>query len=437
MESVASKSSFKIRDNSNSNGTVEIILHTPSACLDAVAKLSAINPTSSTPPAFTLEYLAEGNANVIYNLHPTNGNINDTPSILSQHAHCAVLRLRKDLAFTKPAIEVLSAFRTKIQPLFIPEFKDLLMEQALFKMERQTVDEVNSTLKSMETDSGPVAKSRPSARRGVYHPSFEKESYGILMPNLLSLGPTHETSAETQNGDGFEENKTKLLEFKAKWLLQSPSAPSAAVRCRTCAVNTLRRLKDVEKENGAATDTTEKKQKHRGRGDGGFCPFAILSEDPSILQAALEIMGLFGSHRAMEGATTLQNDFIAKVQPVLRHLQTLQGKYNEVGLRDFQDASTERASNATPSHESDFSVAMALRDCSIFLIVAEKGERTCIEAVKIADLDLKTTGGGKLGRWAGIEEELIEKGMYTKGQTELEAADIVEDVCVWKKVTQR
>jgi inositol-pentakisphosphate 2-kinase len=429
-----SSSSFMVQRDGNNAGTTEVVSHNPSACLDAVAKLSASKPASTAPPAFTLEYLAEGNANVIYTLRPNNDSTNDGSEVLSQHARCAVLRLRKDLAFTKPAIEVLSAFRTKILPLFTPDFKDVLMEQTLFKMERQTVEEVNSTLKSMETDSGGAGKSRPVARRGVYHPSFEEEGYGILMPNLLSLGSNNEASGSARSGDIGEADKTRLLEFKAKWLLQSPSAPNDAVRCRTCAVNTLRRLKDMENDAIAVTEATGKKQKHRGRGDGGFCPFALLSSDPSILQPALETMGLFSNHRATEDGIALQNDFNKKVQPVLRHVQTLQGRYNEVGLRDFRDASTGEASDATPSRESDFSVAMALRDCSVFLVVTEEGQSASIEAVKIADLDLKTTGGGKIERWAGIEEELIGKGMYTKRKQDLEAENGVEDVCVWKKV---
>ena len=247
-------------------------------------------------------------------------------------------------------------------PLFSPDFEDVLMPQLLLPLNDRIIDMLNSMLDYIEDDEITNGRfARPIARRGVFHPMGNAEPHGILMPNLHALGG-------------------RLLEFKPKWLVQSPSAPGDARRCRTCAVNLLRRVKG----------------KHKGRGDLGFCPFALLRREDKGLEAALEQIDDGGAGKR------LMEDFVEKVQPALKHLQGLQKRFGEVGLEDFQS-----------QEEKDFGVAMALRDCSVFLVVSGGDEKPQILDVKFADLDLKTTEGGKIQRWAEIEEELILRGMYT------------------------
>ena len=232
------------------------------------------------------------------------------------------------------------------------------MHQVLLPLDQGIVDGLNDMLHSMETEPTTASneKVRAVARRGAYHPDFSEEPNALLMPNLHVLGG-------------------RVREFKPKWLVQSPSAPENAKRCRTCAVNLLRRVKG----------------KHRGRGDAGFCPFALLSTAQSVLGNVLEILD-------GEGGKELTREFVRKVLPALVYLRELQGKFMGVGLNEFRSP-----------EGREFGVAMALRDCSVFLVI-NNGE---ILDVKFADLDLKTTEGGKVERWAEIEDELIEKGMYT------------------------
>lgn len=339
--------------------------HDTTTCLRVLATAFTANPT-----VFSLTYLAEGNANIIYSISPNSVQPQQpSPQIpisnaeIQRHSQCAVLRLRKALAFTKPSIEVLSAFHERIVPVFSPDHTDVLMPQILVPLISTIVDGLNAMLYAMEDDTS-SAPSRPVARRGAYLPFFTEEPHGILMPNLYARGE-------------------RLLEFKPKWLVQSPSAPRDARRCRTCAVNLLRRMKG----------------KHKGRGDSGFCPFALLSHDDGVLRPALE--QLLGGH----GRTEMVEEFVGKVQPPLRHLRELQKRFGEVGLQDFQS-----------SEVKDFGVAMALRDCSVFLVVSDRFEasnRPEIQDVKFADLDLKTTKGGKTERWTEIEGELVSKGLYT------------------------
>ncbi|RMZ83153.1 hypothetical protein DV738_g1171, partial [Chaetothyriales sp. CBS 135597] len=280
-----------------------------------------------------LTYLAEGNANVIFSIRC----MTPEPGLCVDGC---VLRLRKDLPFTEPSTHALTAYKRRIQPLFIPGYAHLLLEQSLFKLDETILHDAQSILRALERDTRP---NRPYSRRNVYLPGLDEESYGILMPNLTRRG-------------------MKLLEFKPKWLLQSPSAPHNA---------------------------------DKGRGDSGFCPFQLLADNPTTILKAI------GDLDPVAMKPSFISSFILKVQPALRHLQSLQLNYNQVGLSDFEGIAGD-----------DLAVAMALRDCSAFLIVDPHPEHPEIVEVKFADLELKSPGAGKQEHWASIERSLLDSGAY-------------------------
>ena len=331
-------------------------------------------PSSLTSAALQLHYLAEGAANVIYSASVF------SPPSLYRHSHCCVMRLRKDLSFTKPAMEAMSDFQSSIVPLFTRHgYEALLMEQALYQLTPEMVKLANEELKEMDrvdlaglsVDAVLVknrrkAKVRHHHRRHVYLPPYEEEPYGILMPNL--------------QGPGID----WLVEFKPKWLVQSPSAPKDARNCRTCALNAMRR----------------KAGKHQGRGDSGFCPMDLLSGRDGLLLIALTNIWPLES-----GVGEFVGTFKAKVQPALRYLEVLQREHGTVGLEDFRN----------PDNK-DFGVAMALRDCSVFLALQRRTDSdeggVSVANVKFADLDLKTAEGGKILKWACTEQELLDGGWY-------------------------
>ncbi|KIW93221.1 uncharacterized protein Z519_05826 [Cladophialophora bantiana CBS 173.52] len=286
------------------------------------------------------------------------------------------MRLRKDLPFTQPAVQAMSDFQNRIAPLFNEKHKALLMEQALYMLTPEMVSKSNNELKEIDSVDLSALSSedvkgkhiRHHHRRHVYLPSYENEQYGILMQNL--------------QGPGVD----WLVEFKPKWLVQSPSAPADARNCRTCALNTMRR------EAGA----------HQGRGDSGFCPLNLLVPDGVVLERALKNIWPI-----KDGINQFVSAFREKVQPALRHLQTLQEEHGAVGLDDFLHPDGK-----------DFGVAMALRDCSVFLalrrrIDSDDGGVEIID-VKLADLDLKTSEAGKVQKWAAMEQELLTGGWYQK-----------------------
>lgn len=300
-----------------------------------------------------LSYITEGAANVIWKVHFDDSNLTPHDSLL-------VLRMRKNLPSTITMLELKSQFEDRIAPLFLFN-PSLLLPVDLVLLTPQVAEELNAQLRSLEeTDKRRVSS------RGVYHPSFEAEPYGMLMPNL-------------GHGQG------KVIEFKPKWLVQSPSAPGNAQRCRTCALNGMRRIKGGS-----------------GRGDSGFCPFDLLSSNQTILSGALSQIWTDDSTLA-----DFVDVFRIKVQPTLRQLQQIQRQHGTVGLNDFENPD-----------DKDFSIAMALRDCSLVLKVASSadGSGLSIPTMKLLDLDLKDTGGGKLAKWARMESELIEEGWYTDQQ---------------------
>lgn len=345
-------------------------------------------PSALAHAELQLEYLAEGAANIIYRVTGVRA-----PTSQVQHTSCCVMRLRKDLPSTKPCRQVADEFETQIVPLFQHE-PSLLLNHILYKLSPELVATLNGDLRELDSDSRdsveqstttttttrPVPPEDRSVRvpfrhphrRHVYLPSYQNESHGILMQNL--------------DGPGV-----RLVEFKPKWLVQSPSAPSGARNCRTCALNAMRRHAGH----------------FQGRGDSGFCPFDLLSSDDLVLHHALASIWPDGD----DGLAGFVADFRQRVQPALRHLAILQKKFNAVGLNDFQNP------KASDSH---FGVAMALRDCSVFLSLghrapASKGnEPVDITDVKFADLDLKSVHGGKIAKWAAMEQQLIDGGWYNR-----------------------
>lgn len=301
----------------------------------------------------SFDYLTEGAANVIWLVRfPPLSSLQNYDSSL-------ILRMRKDVPSTIPLTQLQQQFDERIAPLFSHNL-DLLLPVHLIEINQTIIDILNTQLSQLEVNG-----ERKKMRRSIYLPSYQTEPFAMVMPNIA-------------HGDGM------LVEFKSKWLVQSPSAPENASRCRTCALNAMRRAL----------------KKEVGRGDSGFCPFDLLSsQDDGHLAKALS--QIWTDQKTLKGFVAA---FRTNVQPALLHLQKLQMCENGVGLDDFQHP-----------QGKDFSVAMALRDCSILMeaAVQPENERVDISLLKFLDLDLKEAGGGKLQKWMQTELELIEGGWYT------------------------
>lgn len=308
----------------------------------------------------SLHYLTEGNANVIYSVAPVSAD----PSVAA-HDHCCVLRMRKDLPTTRPCIENLSAIRERIMPLFALEHQDILMPKVLYRLTRKMWEQADGILKQLDIETAEHGISnRARGKKDIYHPPLDQEPHAILMPNL-------------RHGE-----HSLFREFKPKWLRQSPNAPPGARRCRTCAANAFKRASGSKK----------------GKGDSGFCPLDLLSDDPSLIQSILQKID---PHHG--NSLELVDSFKQYVQPVLHHLSELQAEHNVEGLYDSSNP-----------EQRDYAVAMSLRDCSVFMVLNKSPSgQLDISRIKLADLDLKISTAGNLERWAKLESDLVSSGAYT------------------------
>lgn len=305
--------------------------------------------------AIGLTYLAEGAAHVVYRVSPRGASTTTHPDLVGR-----LFRFRKSIPSAVPCADSVS-FHQRLAPLF-PE--DSLVDLSLHDLpdQKELVTRLNAALRQREANG-----TRSAKRHGIYLTPANEEPHHILVTDMSPHGP-HE----------------RLIEFKPKWLVQSPSAPTAARRCRTCA------LREMRMEDQRLTG-----QDLRGRGHADFCPLDLLSPDDDVLNAIIKSLSATN-----ESAHRSASMFKKRVQPLFLRLRDLQAAYNNVSLDEFLNGS-----------DQDFSVAMTLRDCSVFIKSSRAGGD--FDQVRLADLDLKSNAGGKVEKWAHTERRLITEGWYT------------------------
>ena len=349
----------------------------------------------------TMRYMAEGGANVIFKTQALQG------LLLRVRKHTATMSLNSH--------QVVDGYERRIRPLFSPRY---LLHQQSVRLGRDVTIRLQRALVDAEQDG-----IRPSKRHGEYllHQSDDGERLdynpGIIVQDLSPSVPSE-----------------RLLEFKPKWLIPSRSTPEKSRRCRTCALREMRRADETPP----------------GRGDSNLCPLDLLSGKSYVLKPALQTLwtvdqfrdeiddksdmcsnsnadlapGSAADDMGILASTEQKNDtriesfeteFRRKVQPLLGRLKALQAIHCHVGLQDF-DAGA----------DDDISLAMTLRDCSVFVKIEASGEKVEILDVKLADLDLKSTDRDKREKWINMERRLVEEGWY-EGKM---APDIVKDEVV-------
>jgi len=194
--------------------------------------LSASRPDAVPTQSIRLQYLNEGNANVVFRIIPS---IDRQP--LPDFLQGRLLRLRKDKSFIRPVQEQYAAFHDQFVPLFHARN---LVEQDLVRIGPGLADVLNKFLRQLEI-SGVRLQSRHADTLATNEP------YGFLTTDM------------TARGEQFQ------LELKPKWLLQSPDAPEDAVRCRTCALRARRKM--LKSIHAATFNSAE------------YCPLGLLSHD--------------------------------------------------------------------------------------------------------------------------------------------------------------
>lgn len=298
------------------------------------------------PHTVRLQYLAEGSANIVYHIIqsqttsyfspssselPSYGSNTPPPTeieddgtditqwmISNEQLEGKLLRLRKDVGYGTGYEETIQNFNTLIRPLFEPEE---LVDQLLVKLPVGLVETLNEQLKKDEQNVIDKYR-RPAWRHGVYLSS--NEPYGLLVTDMTANSFQHSRRA----------TMATLVELKPKWLVQSPSAPANARRCRTCA------LRDMREHNATY------------RPDGNVnrpCPLLLVSEK---FEDLYRVAGCI--------KTSVNQTRLARA--LYRHKTLL-------GLKRLQERVADVGLHGPPETSQDLSIAMTLRDCSAFVKV--------------------------------------------------------------------
>lgn len=334
------------------------------AAADSTAPHKVVSVTTATtsttaivpvlPLEVSLSYLAEGAANIIYRIALPD-NASSSPSISLANR---LLRLRKTLPSAQPNVAAYKYLSTTAFPLFP---RHLLVATELIRLPPSLLARENALLQELEAAGG-----RPKKRAGMYLETTE--SHAFLVADM---------SPHTE--------RQLLVEFKPKWVVQSPSAPGGARHCRTCAL----RL-----------------QKGGGR---GFCPLDLASGDPERVRRAVSFLvpgrlvkgfvlppgGTWEAERERLVEKVVAFLVQSELMPVLAEVQTRLDSEGPLG-----------------SIPDSFMDAMTVRDLTVFLRADMDTPGVGGVDCGIGDLDMKTKQGGKGKYWRDTELDLINGGWY-------------------------
>ncbi|KAI0013705.1 inositol-pentakisphosphate 2-kinase-domain-containing protein [Xylariaceae sp. FL0662B] len=191
----------------------------------------------------------------------------------------------------------------------------------------------------------------------------------------------------------------RVLEFKPKWLAQSPLAPPGATRCRTCAREAFRNSQKKKEDRGPAPPPPP------------VCPLGLLHADRAVLMSSVDRLAPSWPERDRERlADALRGSGLLER---LRQLQ-VRGDRGDLLFRDPSDPG--------------FGLAMTLRDCSCYVRVPVADERAPV-VVKLADVD-KKNWREKQTYWQESHRNLVENGWYTGEEAAEGDEPLVETACV-------
>ncbi|POR34102.1 Inositol-pentakisphosphate 2-kinase [Tolypocladium paradoxum] len=237
------------------------------------------------------------------------------------------------------------------------------------------VDELNKFLRDID-------HSRKAKFRGTF---IGQTDWGFLVEDMRPQGktaPPRPFRPSLPVLTSLDPEECVLIEFKPKWLSQSPSAPKAAIRCRQCAMELRNLVKDPSRDR----NLPERKP----------CPLALVNEDApwqanSPFRLAPQLAGIGGDEHYREALRSIANHH------AIHELKAQQNLHDKLGPL-----------YAEPS-DHYFIIAMTLRDCTCFAQIHRRKQSI---KIRMGDFDWKDPVV-KFDRWRGAEEELINGGFYT------------------------
>ncbi|KAK6348157.1 Inositol-pentakisphosphate 2-kinase [Orbilia javanica] len=243
------------------------------------------------------------------------------------------------------------------------------------------------------------------------------------------------------------------VEFKPKYLVQSPDAPKDWKLCRTCAFRSMR-SRSMSGRSNASAASEGSEGRHFIPPD--YCPLDLVSPNPNRIARAVEaIVNREDGVLVVDEAEVLVTDTALGEDGISHWLDTLDTSivdlltsyFSDPGcvthvLADLQahfggkigvlapptptlEVSAEELSRMLAGHPTtakigeDICTAMSLRDCTVYVRIWVKakgcggsGIDVHIEC-KVGDLDMKTGEGGKGVYWRDVEKRLLRGDWYT------------------------
>ncbi|KAF1985478.1 hypothetical protein K402DRAFT_422098 [Aulographum hederae CBS 113979] len=207
------------------------------------------------------------------------------------------------------------------------------------------------------------------------------------------------------------------IDFKLKWLSQSPFAPPLSRRCRTCALSAMRH----------AVDATSKVS--------CFCPLTLVDPSPDKARLHSFLKGLVLRSGSSPKTSTLDEklDMMENTAPsklahfllneggeghaIVKRLAALQIELDPPVMETAMDSVQPPSITANKNK----AMAMTFRDCSLF--IRADWNFNNVEA-RLADLDMKSNEPEKVVEWTNKEKALVDGGWY----------QLESPICAWPRI---
>ncbi|KAI0481511.1 inositol-pentakisphosphate 2-kinase-domain-containing protein [Xylaria cf. heliscus] len=288
----------------------------------------------NSPQKVDFKYVAEGRANVVFSIWE-HGN----PTASKGRFEGTLLRVPKaTLGVTPCDYETLQAFHESQVERHVG--RQHLVPQALIRISAEVADILHK-------------------KRNKVDDSEIRAGYAMLIQDM-SASQGH-----------------LVLEFKPKWLAQSPIAPPNAKRCRTCAREGFRNSQ--KRAKGQAVSPP-------------ICPLGLVHEDPAVVADTIKRLT---PEWSVPNQKRLSDAF--ERSGILKKLRELQTK-----------GDPDRALLDNPS-DPDFGLAMTLRDCSCYVRIPDDLSKDV--EIKLADVD-KKNWEEKQTYWQESHWNLVNNGWY-------------------------
>jgi inositol-pentakisphosphate 2-kinase len=298
----------------------------------------------NSPGLVDYKYVAEGRANIVFSIQERRG----TETVKGRFER-TLLRVPKATTGVTPCdYESLQAFQKKVVEESVG--RQHLVPQILISISAGVADLLNAEW----------AKGKTKSSRHYSNSSVIQAGYAMLVEDM-SASPGY-----------------KVLEFKPKWLAQSPIAPADSKRCRTCAREAYRNSQ-IMAEGGAVSVPV--------------CPLGLMDEDRAVVQHTIKRLAPEWSD--LDHTRLLDAFEKSGILKKLREIQT---------TGDSGNAMLENPSSV------GFGLAMTLRDCSCYVRMPLDTNNDV--EVKLADTDKKNWEEKQM-YWRKSHWNLVVGGWYT------------------------